>query len=223
VWWYSQDADTTVVWPNGLLPAFENPLFGDTFATRLDGKATLEATIEDVVWARKMGADEKWRWDFSIGLRGSRVDQESTMTDDAASLFVFDDQVVMHSEATGIGVVGGIGGRYDFTEWMWGSASFRMAFLTGTLDVSRSETAFGVPLFTKLDCARRVFRQSELDIRLNFRVQKHVALFVGYEFKQFDESTARILVTDDVADGNVAVDRSDLAFSGFSGGAVFAF
>ncbi len=219
---YSKTADQTVESTNGFLPAFENPLFGDAFANRLDGHAKLKVMMVDATWARAMASSGKSRWNWIVGLRYSKVDRDATMIDDLTASG-FDDQTVSTSSAEGIGVVGGIGGRYDWTKSVALTATLKLALLAGKLDVARDETAFGVPLHSALSGSERTFRQGEVDIRVHWFIGKHTDLSLGYQFKQLDRAAGRLVVPSDTVDGLVIVETSDVSLNGFLLGGKFNF
>ncbi|HKQ60506.1 MAG TPA: hypothetical protein VJS92_04425 [Candidatus Polarisedimenticolaceae bacterium] len=222
-WRLEAQSNETVTSADGLLPAFSDPLFGDTLANRLDGEAELDATVVDCAWGRRLGSTARSHWTWVVGLRSSRIAQDSTMTSDADGAGGFDDRVKISSTARGVGVVGGIAVRYLWSDRVWGTSSLRLALLTGSLDVERSEDAFGDLLVTRLDGADRTFRQGELDVRANFRVAHHLVLFAGYEFRLYDGGVARLVPTDDVANGVLVEEAADVGFSGLAAGVTFEF
>jgi len=219
---YSKSTDKSVQSADGYLPAFENPLFGDSFANRLDGEAKLQVSIVDALWTRAMASGGKSHWNWIVGLRYSKVDRDATMTDDPTASG-YDDQTSMTSKASGIGIVGGVGGRYDCTAKVALTASMKLALLAGTMDVTRDENAFGVPLRSELSGKDRTFRQNEIDARVHWLVNPHVDLSLGYQFVQLDRAVGRLVLPSDTANGLVTNETSDIALNGFVIGGKFTF
>ncbi len=224
-WSYDEDAATTAIDPtNGFLPAFPNADFGDDFADRLDGSSNTETTIVDLIWTRPFAEADHSHWSWSIGLRSWSLEQDTLMTTDLdPGTDTFDDQVNLHSDADGIGLVAGIGASRELHKRLTGSANVRMAFLTGSIDASNVEDAFGSILTTVLDDADRNFLQLELEAQLAIRLGAGLDLILGYEFRQFEDATTAMFFRDDVQEGALETTTSDLTFAGFTYGLSYQF
>lgn len=221
-WSYDEDDDLVATSADGFLNALTIPDFGFDSSDDIAARGELESSIIDLTWARPIAKGDKSSFSWILGLRSWSLEQETEVIYDPATVGT-DARVQVQSEADGIGLVVGLGAKYDFTDRIWGSSSLRMAFLTGSMDTTLNGNEFGLVYSAMLDGADRNFRQTELDTRINFNVVAGLDLFLGYEFKQFDESSERLFYMDDIQEGAVANDVKDISFSGISAGLSYTF
>lgn len=224
-WNYDEDASRTAMDAvDGFLPAFPNADLGADFADRLDGISSLQATVIDLTWSRPFAKTEDSTWNWQIGLRSWQQEQETLLTTDLdPETQSFEDQQHLDSDADGLGILVGFSGEYHFTERIFGSTNLKLAFLTGSVDVFNREDAFGEMLDTTMNSADRNFRQMDLDTRINFNVVGGLDLFIGYQFKQFDDAVTNFNYVDDVQEGLLRAATTNTSFSGISFGANFFF
>ncbi len=224
-WDYDEDAATTAAESaDGFLPAFPNADFGDDFADRLDGSSNTQATIVDLIWTRPFAEADESVWTWSVGVRSWSLEQNTVMTTDLdPATGSFDDQAHINSDASGVGLVAGIGASRKLHKRLTGSANVKAAFLTGDIDASNVEDAFGSILTTVLSDADRNFLQLELEAQLAIRLAAGLDLVLGYEFRQFEDATTSFLYPDDIQEGALDVRTSDLTFAGFTYGLAYQF
>lgn len=226
VWNYDEDASRTVIdLSTGYLPAFGHPDNGDDFADRIDGRAQLEASAVDLAWSRTFAENDRSHWDWLIGLRAWSLEQNVELFTDLDPLTpgVFDTRVKTQSDAEGFGLVAGFGGRYDASDRVWGTADLKFGFLGGSVDTFYDEDSFGTPVLVRFEDSDRTFVQTELQLRVNFRVHRGLDAFVGYRFRQFQEAISATVFTDDYQPGAVVLQKDDVSFSGFSSGLTYRF
>ena len=198
----------------------------DNFEGTASAMRNIDATTIDLTYGRKTFGNDKFSGRWMFGLRQASLDQMMNVEyNDLINLHLVD----LTSEASGIGFMGGVSGTYNINKKWFVTAGFEYSFLTG--EVESNTTMIDTDIagtFLDIDAdvtmeEDRMFSMFGASSSLVWHPADAWYVWFGYEFTQWNDVVDTMLFPDDVSEGFIQVDTTDVSFDGFHVGVGFTF
>jgi hypothetical protein len=193
------------------------------FQGTADASAGIDAEVINLGYSHPAFKSERLYGRWIVGLRKAGFDQILDVTYDGGGTST---HVLLGSEMDGLGLMGGLKGTLKLAESWYVNGGMSYSLMRGDLETS----SFMYHDFDPLDFETDVTRDSETsvsiidtDLTLVWDAADSFYVWAGYELSQWNNAVGTLLFPDDVHEGFVQTDMSDVTWDGFVIGAGYKF
>ena len=215
-------ADPNVVWDT----LYHADDAWDDYEGSASAMRGIDASTIDLAFSRQVFSSDKVSGRWMFGLRQASLDHMMNVEyNDLTNLHLVD----LTSEASGFGLVGGVSGSYTINKKWFATGGFQYSFLSGDVKartVMTDTDIAGTFLDNDADVTTqedRTFSMFGASTSLVWHPGNSMYFWVGYELTQWNDVVDTLLFPDDVSEGFIQADTTNVNFDGFTIGAAFTF
>lgn len=191
----------------------------DDYEGTASAALNVQATLIDIEYSRPLTQSDNFGTRWTLGFRSAELESSmGVLYDDGFSI----NTVGLASSAEGTGVTGGLNGHYKLGDrWMIGGGS-SFSLLMGEIESATlmDDGSLIADITTERDATLSIL---EANASVIYHGPDWLYLWLGYEFAQWNNFNQTNLFPDDVAEGFVQSDTTDVSWSGWTFGAGFKF
>ncbi len=199
----------------------------EDFQGTADALAAVEATVIDLTYSRPAFSNDNFHARWMVGLRQANLDYGLGVLYKDDGVPPNTEDVILISEADGIGFTGGMSGAIMLSDHWFVAGGAQYSFLTGEVEASTlmfdSFSGITDPDVNVQGEEDRVIGMFDVQASLVWHPTEKWYFWLGYEFSHWTNAVDTHLFPDDVHEGFIQTDTSDVTWDGFKVGAGIQF